>query len=169
MSSQSKKYEFPNRSEWRLDSRVGPLHREDGPAIEWDNGTKSWFLNGVRHREDGPAYSDRELDIWYFNGMKHRTNGPAVKSKVDSSEEWFFNDVKHRLDGPAVTAAENYVWYKEGVIHREDGPALITPNQRTYYINGEHLTKEEWTLQTRANKLEDILELQNITNMDANK
>ena len=23
------------------------LHREDGPAIEWDSGAKEWWLNGV--------------------------------------------------------------------------------------------------------------------------
>ena len=23
----------------------GKLHREDGPAMEWANGSKSWFLN----------------------------------------------------------------------------------------------------------------------------
>ena len=23
----------------------GKLHREDGPAIEWANGSKAWFLN----------------------------------------------------------------------------------------------------------------------------
>jgi hypothetical protein len=22
------------------------LHREDGPAVEWADGTKSWYLNG---------------------------------------------------------------------------------------------------------------------------
>ena len=22
------------------------LHREDGPAVEWGNGTKFWYLNG---------------------------------------------------------------------------------------------------------------------------
>jgi hypothetical protein len=37
---------------WCID---GKLHREDGPAIEWADGTKSWYLNGDRHREDGPA------------------------------------------------------------------------------------------------------------------
>ena len=31
------------------------FHREDGPAIEWANGTKNWYVNGKRHREDGPA------------------------------------------------------------------------------------------------------------------
>lgn len=25
----------------------GRLHREDGPAIEYPNGTKYWYLNGV--------------------------------------------------------------------------------------------------------------------------
>ncbi len=37
---------------WYLNDR---LHREDGPAIERDNGDKSWWLNGKRHRENGPA------------------------------------------------------------------------------------------------------------------
>ena len=31
------------------------LHRADGPAVEWANGTKEWWLNGKRHRADGPA------------------------------------------------------------------------------------------------------------------
>ena len=32
---------------WLLNNR---LHREDGPAIEWANGGKEYFLNGKRHR-----------------------------------------------------------------------------------------------------------------------
>jgi len=48
----------------------GQQHREDGPAIEWADGTKSWWINGRRHREDGPAIEhakngDKE---WYING-----------------------------------------------------------------------------------------------------
>ena len=31
------------------------LHREDGPAIEWDNGDKYWYKNGLLHRENNPA------------------------------------------------------------------------------------------------------------------
>ena len=37
---------------WYLD---GKRHREDGPAIEYSNGTKQWFVDGKRHRIDGPA------------------------------------------------------------------------------------------------------------------
>jgi len=39
-------------------------HREDGPAIEWNDGSKEWWLNGKRHREDGPACE-------YANGNKY--------------------------------------------------------------------------------------------------
>ena len=47
----------------------GQLHRDDGPAVEWHDGTKSWYQNGLRHRTDGPAveYSDGDK-VWYING-----------------------------------------------------------------------------------------------------
>ena len=31
----------------RYYNALGQLHREDGPAITWANGGKSWILNGV--------------------------------------------------------------------------------------------------------------------------
>ena len=56
--------------EWRLN---GELHRENGPAIEWDNGTKVWRLNGKLHRENGPAIEwDNGTKEWYLNGELHR-------------------------------------------------------------------------------------------------
>jgi hypothetical protein len=30
----------------------GKLHREDGPAVEYENGNNHWYLNGKLHRED---------------------------------------------------------------------------------------------------------------------
>jgi len=39
------------------------LHRENGPAVEFDNGTKYWLINNQYHRVDGPA---RE----YYSGVK---------------------------------------------------------------------------------------------------
>ncbi len=30
----------------------GQLHREDGTAIEWANGTKSWYINGKELSEE---------------------------------------------------------------------------------------------------------------------
>jgi len=34
--------------EWHLN---GVLHREDGPAIEWNDGEKEWWLNNKRFSE----------------------------------------------------------------------------------------------------------------------
>ena len=44
-------------------------HREDGPAIEFRSGYKSWWINGKRHREDGPAVIyDSGDKVWFLNG-----------------------------------------------------------------------------------------------------
>ena len=49
----------------------GQTHREDGPAYEDVDGSKTWWLNGQRHREDGPAVEDTDgTKAWYLNGKK---------------------------------------------------------------------------------------------------
>ena len=67
------------------------LHREDGPAVEYVNGTKFWYLNGKRHREDGPAveYADGGKE-WYLNGNLHREDGPAAEFS-NGSKYWYLN------------------------------------------------------------------------------
>ena len=30
-------------------------HNEKGPAVEWYDGDKEWWINGMYHRTDGPA------------------------------------------------------------------------------------------------------------------
>ena len=74
---------------WRNAS--GQRHREHGPAIEWADGSKEYFVNGRRHRTDGPAveYSDGSK-AWYFNDKLHRTDGPAVEW-ADGTKQWFLN------------------------------------------------------------------------------
>ena len=59
---------------------AGQLHREDGPAVMWRDGSLEWYHNGLRHREDGPAaeYADGTR-LWYLNGRPHRTNGPTIE------------------------------------------------------------------------------------------
>ena len=51
---------------------LGKLHRTDGPAIEYNNGSRYWFINGKYHREDGPAieYSNGNK-YWYLNNIKY--------------------------------------------------------------------------------------------------
>lgn len=40
------------------------FHREDGPAIEWEDGRKDYYLNGRKISQkdsDGHTYSDEEM------------------------------------------------------------------------------------------------------------
>jgi hypothetical protein len=56
------KYYYSNRE-------MTVRHREDGPAVEYSNGDKSWWYNGKRHREDGPATQWLSGQCWwYLNG-----------------------------------------------------------------------------------------------------
>ena len=49
----------------------GEPHREDGPAKEWSNGSKNWYINGLKHREDGPAIIwGSGKKFWYINGKQ---------------------------------------------------------------------------------------------------
>lgn len=70
-------------------------HRIDGPAVEYINGAKFWFLNGKKHRLDGPAceYGDG-CTIWFQNGKKHKIDGPAVQED-DGSKEWWLNGTQY--------------------------------------------------------------------------
>jgi len=48
------------------------VHREDGPAIEWSDSGKHWYIDGKRHREGGPAveYSFGNKE-WWLNGINY--------------------------------------------------------------------------------------------------
>jgi len=63
----SKCIKLLHRIEWR--TKKGKLHRVGGPAVEFDNGSKEWWLNGKRHRIDGPAVEyTNGYKRWYLNG-----------------------------------------------------------------------------------------------------
>jgi len=73
------------------------LHREDGPAAIYIDGSKEWWVHGNRHREDGPAIEQANgSKVWYQNGKRHREDGPAIiwddNSKWDDgAKEWWLN------------------------------------------------------------------------------
>ena len=73
---------------------AGEWHRENGPAIEWSNGTKSWYQNGQKHRTDGPAIvCTNGHKEWWQNDQRHRTDGAAVELS-DGDKWWFINGVQ---------------------------------------------------------------------------
>jgi len=52
--------------------RAKALHREDGPAIERNDGTKEWYANKRRHRMDGPAIEFANGDkYWFIDGIRY--------------------------------------------------------------------------------------------------
>ena len=64
--------------QWKLPN--GYFHREDGPACEYDDGTKECCVNGKRHREDGPAIEwCSGSKYWFQNNKLHREDGPAIE------------------------------------------------------------------------------------------
>ena len=70
----TKTYHFTNFFGTIIYRRVdtNQLHREDGPAIEWADGSKEYWLNGMLHREDGPAVelADGSKEYW-LNGERY--------------------------------------------------------------------------------------------------
>ena len=75
------------------DREMKILHREDGPAIEYANGGKEWFINGKCHREDGPAIEwSNGYKSWYINGKRHREDGPAAEY-TNGYKSWYINGI----------------------------------------------------------------------------
>jgi len=52
------------------DADCSILHREDGPAIEFTQGHKSWYQNNLRHRDDGPAIEWGNETSYWLNGVE---------------------------------------------------------------------------------------------------
>jgi uncharacterized Fe-S cluster-containing protein len=91
-------------------------HRLDGPAVEYDNGGKAWYVDGQLHRVDGPAFEYVDgTKVWYVDGKRHRIDGPAFES-ADGTKLWYVDGKRHRLDGPAIEYAEgDKLWFVDGV------------------------------------------------------
>jgi len=70
------------------------IHRDDGPAVVYNDGQMWWYQNGKIHREDGPAIVDPKGEqFWSLDGtpyteeqhaaeMKRRNNKDSCSGKV---------------------------------------------------------------------------------------
>jgi hypothetical protein len=95
--------------QWYLN---GELHRVDGPAVEYTDGSRHWYLNGELHRVDGPAVEYANGDrCWYLNNRQHRIDGPAVEF-ADGSKYWYLNSKEYSF-AKYIIAAE---WSNEQII-----------------------------------------------------
>ena len=114
-------------NENRLHIKNHCLHRENGPAVEYLDGSEDWYQNGKLHRDNGPAismpgpgqYGHNSHEEWWWHGERHREDGPAV-IWGDHRKEWWLNDLKHRTDGPAVIYENGDVeWYVHGQLFHD--------------------------------------------------
>ena len=115
----------------------GKRHCETGPAVQYADGTKAWYLEGKRHRVGGPAveYADGSKS-WFLDGKQHRVDGPAVEY-ASGSKEWYLEDKRHRVDGPALEYFGTKAWYLEGKLHRVGEPAFEhASGNREWYLEG---------------------------------
>ena len=84
---------------WYKDAKCKILHRENGPAVQYADGTKCWYQNDLFHRTDGPAIEwSYGTKSWWQNGQYHRTDGPAIE-RADGYKFWY-------IDGVYMTEAE---------------------------------------------------------------
>jgi hypothetical protein len=134
---------FDDRVEYQL---FGKAHREDLPAIIYEDGTQVWCKNGVLHRDnDMPAIIDKiGTQFWAINGLFNREDDKPVIIYVDGTCKWLKNGKLHRdNDKPAVIHANGtQIWYKNDMIHRDDLPAIICENVLEWWIDGKMIKKE---------------------------
>ena len=64
----------------------GKLHCEHGPAVEYPDGIKYWYLNNVMQSEE---LADGSRFYRCSTGDLHRINGPAIQL-ADGRQRWFF-------------------------------------------------------------------------------
>lgn len=148
------RYEEHGRVSYYRDDK---LHREDGPAREFESGDKLWFINGKPHRVDGPAHDRADgVKIWYFNGKLHRDNGPAFEAP-NGRKEWLINGEHHREDGPAVEdPSSGDEWWFDGV-HYPSRKEF--PGSRVKLIQKEISTLNEVQLEQIADIVQKMISL----------
>ena len=75
------------------------LHRDDGPAIEWNFGAEEWYMMGNRHRADGPAYTDPTENIieWWWQDEEYEFNEFVIKAEW-SNEKIIEYKLTHKVE-----------------------------------------------------------------------
>ena len=142
---------------WSLGN--GKLHRLDGPAVLYADGTEEWWVNGKHHRVDGPAVKKRNgFQAWYFHGVAHRDGGPAIITAT-GTQEWWVDGYLHRVDGPAKIHPDGTrEWWVNEELHRLDGPAFVRADgYEEYWVHGKQIWASTLSLISQSLTKEQII------------
>jgi hypothetical protein len=97
-----------------FENNNGEWSNLNGPAVEYADGTKYWYVDGKLHRQGGPAIEKANgFKEWWVNNKKHRLDGPAT-IWPNGRKEWWVNNKRHRLDGPAIEEDGIKEWWVNG-------------------------------------------------------
>jgi len=114
--------EYGNKRYYK-DRKMTILHRlGGGPAVEYADGGKAWYVDGQLHRLDGrPAIEGAKgYKLWYVNGRLHRLDGPAVQY-TNGHKAWYVDGQRlseeqfNALTAPALELTLEDVAAKFGV------------------------------------------------------
>ena len=137
------------------DKAMTTLHREDGPAVEWDSGSKQWWVDGKLHRTDGPAVEHASGDRAWWVNYKHLTEEQfnarftTVELTMDQIAAKFGIEVsklkitKQNMKPQYITIDEygdKYYYADKAmtIFHREDGPAIeYSDGSKEWRVDGE--------------------------------
>lgn len=65
-------------------------HCVDGPAVTHPDGSRMWYMYGVKHRFGAPAieWADGTKE-WWIAGFRHRKNGLAIEYPDGTGESFY--------------------------------------------------------------------------------
>lgn len=106
------KFQPPKHGVWTVEDGTvkhychGQLHRVDGPAVEYIDGSYEWLSCGRPHRVDGPAIRTQDTVLYLVHGYLHCTHGPA-KICDDGRRFWYLwgNSITERQHTAYITKA----------------------------------------------------------------
>lgn len=122
------------------------IHRMDGPAVEWADGTIEYWEEGEYHRVGDPAIIESNgTQEYYCRGILHRADGPAIIRANGTLEYWFYGKL-HREGAPAIIFPNGATeWWQMGKKHRFGGPAAEYPGGvNQYWIHNKRITEAEF-------------------------
>lgn len=129
----------------------GKIHRENGPAIEWSDGSKYWYIEGNLHRDKKPAVIQMNgLCEWWENGnfvYKKIIHPTSVQELIDNENQveqikeialyGFDSETKAEIIKIKQYNGFEYRKYNHK-LHREDGPAVEDlDGTKEWRINGK--------------------------------
>jgi hypothetical protein len=99
----------------------GVRHRENGPAVVYNDGSVIYYRNGLIHRDDGPAMivANGEKQYWMHVGRDSRGyNFYAICYTTQSG-------VNYRVRAAARNFTENRFTAQEALEHWKDNPECL--------------------------------------------